>query len=102
MGIDPGTLGFEGQSLSKAHNSANSVLGRNPALSDIETQQDVHTFPLLAKQARLSSCLEYWIHTLYDKKQLLTSPQYICLLVLLFLWDGFGHHLLYNVMNLHP
>ena len=28
--------------------------------------------------------------------------QTFCLLVFLFLWDGFGHHLLYNVMNLHP
>ena len=26
----------------------------------------------------------------------------ICLLGFLFLWDDFGHHLLYNVMNLCP
>ena len=32
-------------------------------------------------------------------KSLIRPP--LCLLAFLFLWDGFGHHLLYNVMNLH-
>ena len=35
-----------------------------------------------------------------DKKAFLR--QLLCLLAFLFLGDGFDHHLLYNVMNLHP
>ena len=78
-----------------------------------QSNSHIHTWPQEAFVISPCYSLELFIQTLHSVSPLLftslfflaickASSQPFCLLAFNFLWDGFGHHLLYNVMNLHP
>ena len=75
---------------------------RQPSASQGERPQEKSTLPTSDLKFLVSRTGKKFISLVFSAICKAFSDNHFCLLEFLFLGDGFGHHLLYNDINLHP